>query len=455
LIFQYLTVWDLFLTPLFFFVLAAIAKRVRDRKYPVSHPMHKYFMPGLYLKLGGAIFIGFLYAYYYVGGDTYNYFNQARTINSADMESWFKLMLHTSFDKDPKLYPYISQMEWYNDPSSFMVVRITAIFGLLTGTNYMPTALLFAYFSFYGIWAMYRAFVNIFPYLVKEFAVAFLFIPSVIIWGSSIFKDTVCMFALGWLTYTTFRVFIHRDFSLKNIFMLAFGFILIANVKIYILIGFVPALCAWISLTYSRKIHSTGLRWLVNLGFIALIITSFLFFSQKFATELNRYSLASLAKTATTTREWISYMSEVDQGSAYDLGNFDPTLKGMLTKFPQAVVVTLFRPFPWEARKVIVFLSALEALAFIYFTFKALKKKGNIRLIIKNPTVLFCLIFSLIFAFAVGISSYNFGALSRYKIPCLPFYASFLIILLYHRKKEEESIQENSEMKLPELAETL
>jgi len=104
----------------------------------------------------------------------------------------------------------------------------------------------------------------------------------------------------------------------------------------------------------------------------------------------------------------------------------------MLKKFPQAVVVTLFRPFPWEARKVIVLLSALEALAFVYFTIRAFAKGGlinSIKLIGKDPNILFFLIFSVIFAFAVGITSYNFGALSRYKIPCLPFYAAFLIVL--------------------------
>jgi len=48
-----------------------------------------------------------------------------------------------------------------------------------------------------------------------------------------------------------------------------------------------------------------------------------------------------------------------------------------------------------------------------------------------DPTIQFCLIFSVIFAFAVGISSYNFGALSRYKIPCLPFYAVALVLIHY------------------------
>jgi len=53
-----------------------------------------------------------------------------------------------------------------------------------------------------------------------------------------------------------------------------------------------------------------------------------------------------------------------------------------------------------------------------------------------DETLQFCLIFTLIFAFAVGISTSNFGSLVRYKIPCLPFYTAFLIILFYPPKQE-------------------
>ena len=56
--------------------------------------------------------------------------------------------------------------------------------------------------------------------------------------------------------------------------------------------------------------------------------------------------------------------------------------------------------------------------------------------ILADETLQFCLIFTLIFAFAVGISTSNFGSLVRYKIPCMPFYTAFLIILFYPPKQE-------------------
>jgi ABC-type sulfate transport system permease component len=97
------------------------------------------------------------------------------------------------------------------------------------------------------------------------------------------------------------------------------------------------------------------------------------------------------------------------------------------------VVVTLYRPFIWESRKVIILFSAMESMIFLYLTLLVFYRNGmkTFRKIFSDPTLFFCLVLTLIFAFAVGISSYNFGALSRYKIPCMPFFGAFLVILLY------------------------
>ena len=215
---QYLTTWDLVLTPIYLLILVSIAKWMRDRKYPKGHPLRRYYLPGLYVKFGGAIFIALIYQYYYEGGDTYNFYSHSRIINSAldnSISNWLQLLIRRSPDSNPALYPFTSQMEWYNDPSSYTVSVIGALFGLLNGTSYMPIALLFAFFSFTGIWAMYRTFANLYPRLHKELAIAFLFIPSTFVWGSAMFKDTVCMFGLGWMVYTTFRIFVNRDFSFR------------------------------------------------------------------------------------------------------------------------------------------------------------------------------------------------------------------------------------------------
>lgn len=435
---QYITVLDYVILPFVLALVYGIAIRYRNKHYRPRHPWRKYFIPGLSVKILGALFIGMVYQYYYGGGDTFQFYKHSLVINSAFEDSpwkWVNLIFRIPDVYDPAYFEYIRQMEWYMDPSSYAVAAIAAVFGGVTLNTYLPAAVLFAFVSFSGIWALFRTLATLYPKQVKQVAIAVLFIPSVAVWGSGMFKDTVCMFGLGWLTYCTFRVFVNRDVSFKNLFMLALSFYLIAVVKIYILLAFLPALGLWLMMNYSHKIKTVGLRWMANLLFIAVVAVGFIFFTGRFARELNKYSLDNIARTADVTRSWIHYSSG-DDGSAYDLGTFDPSFTGMITKFPQAVVVTLYRPFLWEARKVIMFFSALEAFGFLILTIMVFyQKRGSVfKLTFKDPTLLFFLVFTLIFAFAVGISSYNFGSLSRYKIPCMPFFAAYLLILLNYQK---------------------
>src|SRR5688572_6237089 len=130
---QYLTIWDFLLTPIYLIVLISIAKRMREKRYPLGHPLRDLYMKGLYVKLGGAIFIALVYQYYYGGGDTFNYFRHTKIINSSLNESfgtWFKLITRQSVESNPELYPYASQMEWYRDPASYSVAAIAAVLGL-------------------------------------------------------------------------------------------------------------------------------------------------------------------------------------------------------------------------------------------------------------------------------------------------------------------------------------
>jgi len=108
---------------------------------------------------------------------------------------------------------------------------------------------------------------------------------------------------------------------------------------------------------------------------------------------------------------------------------------------PAGINVALFRPYIWEIRNAVMAMAAFESLFVLILTLTTIIKTGIIQLlktIISNPFIQMCVIFSLFFAFAVGFSSYNFGALVRYKIPCIPIYISALFILLHIKEKEKD-----------------
>jgi tetratricopeptide (TPR) repeat protein len=131
-----------------------------------------------------------------------------------------------------------------------------------------------------------------------------------------------------------------------------------------------------------------------------------------------------------------------DGGSGYTLGKLDGTFYGMLRLAPQAINVSLFRPYIWEIKNFLMLLSSLESTFFLILTIIVLVRLRLVRLFYflrKDTWLLFCLLFTLTFAFGVGVSSFNFGTLSRYKLPLMPFFAIFLFILLERTKKIKNS----------------
>ncbi|HTL80805.1 MAG TPA: hypothetical protein VL651_03825, partial [Bacteroidia bacterium] len=60
-------------------------------------------------------------------------------------------------------------------------------------------------------------------------------------------------------------------------------------------------------------------------------------------------------------------------------------------------------------------------------------------LLFTQPFLLFLLSYSLIFSVLVGLSTSNFGALVRFKIPFLASFVAFLVLMQYFLKKENRN----------------
>src|SRR5207253_2731708 len=127
----------------------------------------------------------------------------AKIINSSFSEStskWFNLILRIPPWYDGDYSDYISKLYWYESPPEYTVASILAFVGIFTFTTYLPAAVIFGTIAFTGVWALFRTFATKYPSYTKYVAWCTLFIPSTIMWGSGIFKDTICMFGLGWMT---------------------------------------------------------------------------------------------------------------------------------------------------------------------------------------------------------------------------------------------------------------
>lgn len=247
-------------------------------------------------------------------------------------------------------------------------------------------------------------------------------------------KESIVIGALGLFVNGIYYGIIRKEKKvIRSICFILFGAFLMQKTKIYVLLAILPATIVWIFFMYKERIKNDTLRRLSSPLFFGLGAVGGLLFIRVLGSIFPQYTLAGFMEEAAKMQWWLKLSTERDGGTGYDLGTLDPTLWGLIKAFPKSVNVALFRPYLWEARKVIVMPSAFEALFTFGLTLYVIFKVGIRRIlatVLSDPVVLFCMIFSIIFAFAVGFTSFNFGALARYKIPCLPFYYVAMIVLL-------------------------
>lgn len=429
---------DLIVTPIIVIIVYAVAYVVRP--WVTDEVNRKFFFSALSVKVIGALAVGFIYQFYYHGGDTYNYHTHgSRHIWEAFWDSpqaGLKLLLSDG-QNEKGIYKYSSKIPFFRDASSYMVIRISAVFDLLTFSSYSATAVCFGAMSFVGGWMLFLTFYHKREHLAGWIALATLYVPSVFFWGSGLLKDTLTLSCLGVATYCIWQIVNSARLSILYLSIACLTLYIIYTIKIYILLCYLPAVILMISARGFALIRSFFLRMMI-LPFIALVVGASLFLIvQELGKKDARYNLWELGNTARITAYDIAFQTGRDAGSTYVLGELDGSFAGMIALAPSAINVSLFRPYLWEVRNPLMLMSALESLAFLLMSiFVLMKTRTGFISSLTEPDVLFCFLFSVIFAFAVGVSTYNFGTLSRYKIPLMPFYLLALIFIHDQVKRE-------------------
>ena len=325
--------------------------------------------------------------------------------------------------------------------NNYMVVRITALFSFLSFGSYMVTNLFFAMLSFAGMWRLFKFFYALYPTLHKEMAIAILYFPTVVFWSSGVFKDPICIAGIGFITYSLYKIVYARESILSNsIIILIFGYLLI-NLKIYILISYLPCLILFLVLKNIALIKNAILKILIGPAIFILVIIGVISVIDNYKMELGMYAADDVVETI--KRQQTTFAQQEDYATSnFNLGvEFDGTLPGLIKIIPFAITATLFRPFIWESKKMSTLLSSLESLAIMLFTLFVFFKSGFLgffRTIIRDSGALFSFSFAMIFGLFVGASTLNFGSLVRYKIPCLPFYLIALFIVLDVAKQKKK-----------------
>jgi hypothetical protein len=455
------------LGPVYIFIIYQLALGFQKSKIK-AEPYYKYFANGILAKMLGGVFLCLIYTQYYQGGDTTAYHQSSVSLYNMMFKS-FKTYFSLFIIGENPAYYYLwfdsktGFPEYWRDIQSWQVVRYTNIFESLGLRCYILSTILLAATAYTGIWRLFKLFMHYYPHLHKQLSLAILFVPSVLFWGSGILKDTYTLTCACWFTYCFHNVFILRKKVLQYSIIGGIAAIIIVKIKPYILLGLLPGAMIWFISSRLKRIKSPFLKFMVgpflvvfSLGIASLGIRSL-------QSSLGNYSsLDKVLDKAVVTQKDLK--ADYNKGNSFDIGEFDASLSGVIKKFPIATFAGLFRPTIIDVRNPVMLLAAIENSIMLYLLLISLYRSGPrkiIRILRNEPLVLFSIVFSIFFAFSVGLTTSNFGALVRYKIPAVPFFASSLLIIQslgnaeYLKDEEEEKdkkFKPKSINKIPKLA---
>lgn len=440
---RFFSTTDLAIFPLcfivLFFIIRAKASKYRDER--IKRLYHRAF----HFKMICVFAFVLLTEFYFKGGDTGLYYQATQDLRAAvkaDPDN-FKLALMTPklTIKSP-LFDYFFY-DGYNDDltynymfsqANFFPPKLALIPSYIFFNSYLCICLCFGFFALGGAIRLFRTFYHFYPGHYRELALACLFLPSVCYWSSGLLKDPVTFGCIGYISYAFLNMFIKKkSYFISILIVLICGFLLYM-MKVYILLVLVMALLIWQFAEFNKLIENKTLRSIfAGMTFLGSLAIGYFLLQYLTSFEAaQQYQLDKFQGNAEYQRRMYADIAKQTGGqdSYFEINTSNPVLMVL-----GGITATFYRPFLWEVNSPIALLSCAESSILLFLTLFFVYKKGVKKFFtvpFSDPRILMCFVFALIFSVAVGITSANFGALSRYKIPCMPFYL-IMILLMYNK----------------------
>ncbi|MBL0309759.1 MAG: hypothetical protein IPP77_08830 [Bacteroidetes bacterium] len=440
---MYFETIDFLLLPLYLGLFYLIAFQIRKRN--AHDPVYqRNFIRGLNYKMGGALGFSFIYIFYYGNGDAMSFYNAMKPLSKlafsqpdryfSFMTSWNELYPpECAYQANRMVVAYILR-----GTASLTVIRLGSIISILSLNSFIVCNIMFGFVSYLFVWRAFRLFVSLYPKLEKDFVIAFLMVPSVVFWGSGVGKDSIMLGSIMLFFCTYYDLVIRKRKIIRNLFMLMIVVYIISQIRGFLVYTIAPGLLLMTAVYYRNLFKSAVVRFVALPVFIGIGLVGSLVFVERFGNMVESYSMESLQKKAEGFHSWHTTLGETQGGSFYSLGDdVDYSVAGIMRKAPLALAITLFGPFVWQIKNVVMLVSGIESLIFLYYfstVFINIRVYRAFSVLSKDHIVMFCILFIVAIGIAVGMTSFNYGALVRYKIPILPFFVVLISVTRYRIK---------------------
>jgi len=403
----------------------------------------KLFLIFFSLKILAILTYTLLVVYYWQLADSVSVYSESKNLVSlinADFSNIKYLFLPVenynaviNLDMSLKAIPGGSGIE-----SNYFLTRACTILYPVSFGKYLLLNFWFAVISAIGQFKLYLVLVKVYPQIKDKLSICILFIPTLLFYASPIYKETLCFAFLCFTIVLVYNIINDKKPLLKILLILVYLFFIFL-LKSYVFYSLLIS-CGFVFLgRFLRRLFAVSIfgKILVVtfLGFIVYLISQNL-------DVLDSY-IYSLIDISNFNQQLYGPDGET---SSFEFGEIETSFKGLLTKMPFGLYTCYFRPYLWEINKPILLLSALESfLCFGLLVFAIIKKGRNFTAVLReNRLTNIMFIFILLLGIIIGITTFNFGTLVRYKAPAIPFLWIFIFLLLNSTNPKGNSFKEEA-----------
>ncbi|MEO9145467.1 MAG: hypothetical protein ABI237_07900 [Ginsengibacter sp.] len=298
---------------------------------------------------------------------------------------------------------------FWNDLRSNLIAKMLSLFDIFSFKSFLINTLFFNFLVFFGLVALYRVFIKIFPGSFIQLILCIFVLPSALFFSSMIHRDGLILLSIGMAIYHSYFMMEDQQYTPRKIGLVVFFLLVIFLLRNFVFITLIPALGAWL---LARKFPRHAF-----LSFVGVyVLVTILFFTSGYISP--RTSLPQYVSS-----RQLSFIEVGKLGnSTIPINTLDPNFKSFLNNLPQAFNHSLMRPYLSEIVSVEYAPFALEIfiIQVLFFIFLFYHKKK----IIINPLIYFGVFFSMTMLLVTGYTVPIIGAIVRYR----SIYLIFLLI---------------------------
>lgn len=292
---------------------------------------------------------------------------------------------------------------WWNNLDVNLFLKLMGIFNAASFGHYYINVIFYSFLTLFGPVALYRVFVHYFNGKQIAVLLAIFFIPSFIFWTSGLHKEGLIFNSIALIIYVFYFGLKQNKITAKRALVVVLSLLLLLALRNYIFLVMLPALLAWLAAEKLKR------KPVITYSIIYFIFTLIFFIAPYISSNLD-FPGAVAGKQ--------QQFLKLTGGSEIEVQQLQPTVRSFIANAPQAISLSIIRPYFSDIRHLLSMAAAVEinALLLLFLLFIFLNWK-RLRL---DPFSLFCLFFSFSVLLIIGYTVNFLGAIVRYRSIVLP-----------------------------------